>query len=209
MIELNILRTRLDRFRKQQIVLNLFIIYFAGLAFLLLLLAMTFLGNKLYISRIENDIRTIEEKIAAEQKTVEYIKIREKESERLLKRMSVFAEEYEKRILWAPLLAFTGQNVPAGIWLEDFSVKPASSAPKEKKDTVTVTITGYLLPGMVNERVVIDRFVRDLSRGNVFAGVYLKEVRKKEREGMETVVFDIECELKNKRGVSDVAEASD
>ncbi|MBN1445317.1 MAG: PilN domain-containing protein [Candidatus Omnitrophica bacterium] len=204
MIELNIIKARLAKFRKQRVVVNLFIIYFAGLAFLLMILAMNFLRNELNIRHMRREIKTIEEKISGESEKVEYIKAREKESVRLLKKMDFFAEESRGKIFWAPILAFTARNVPAGIWLEKFS-SPAD----EKKETVAITIKGYVFPDIADERAAIDRFVRNLGSGSMFGAVYLKEVIKVERERRQVVSFEIECELKQKRSVKKIAGASD
>jgi len=40
MIELNILKTRLEGFRRKRVILNLFIIYFGGLLLILMILSM-------------------------------------------------------------------------------------------------------------------------------------------------------------------------
>lgn len=196
MIELNVLKTRLEKFRKQRVVLNLFVIYFAGLAFLFIILSMNFIANKMYIKRIKKDIKTIENKIAEEKEKVDYIKDREKESEKLLNNLKLFSSESKKRILWTPILAFTGQNVPSGIWLEKFSVKESSSREQDKKEGAAIVITGYVFPEIANEREAIDRFVRNMSSGNLFDGVYLKEVRKEMKDLTEVQAFNIECELK-------------
>ncbi len=204
MIELNILETRLEKFKKQRVVFNLFIIYFAGLAFLLLLLAMNFLRNEMNIRQIRQDIKTIESKISGESEKVEYIKAREEESGRLLKKMEFFAAESQNNILWAPIIAFTARNVPSGMWLEKFTVPD-----EDKKETVMITIKGYILPDAVDERATIDRFVRSLGNGNLFEAVYLREVRRDKKDKTEVTSFEIECELKQKRSVKKIAGTSD
>jgi Tfp pilus assembly protein PilN len=195
MIELNILKTRLEKFRRQRVVLNLFIIYFTVLVFFLGLLAMNFIVNKLTIKRIRNDIKTLECKITDEKEKVGYIKNKEQESEHLLKNLEIFSSEVEKRIIWAPILHFTGQNVPSGIWLERFSVKNPATQKKSEKDKAVITISGYVFPEIVNEREAIDRFVRNMSRGDIFREVYLKEVKKEMKGVTEVRAFNIECGL--------------
>jgi len=196
MIELNILKTRLEKFRRRRVVLNLFVIYFTVLAFLLAVLAMDFIVNKLAIKKISDDIKAIECKIADEKEKVGYIRSKEKESERLLKNLEIFSSEAEKRIVWTPILYFTGQNVPQGIWLERFSVKDTATQPEGKKDKTMIIISGYVFPEIVNEREAIDRFVRNMSRGEIFSGVYLKEIRKVTKGVTEVRAFNMECELK-------------
>jgi hypothetical protein len=196
MIELNVLKTRLEKFRKQRVVLNLFVIYFAGLFFLLVFFAITFAGNRTQIKRIRSDIKRIENSIAAEKEKVDYIKDREKESKKLIGGLELFSSESENRVVWSPILAFTGQNVPSGIWLERFSVKESSSREKDKKETKAIVINGYVFPEIVNEREAIDRFVRNLSRSVLFSGVYLKEVKKEVKDKMTVRAFSVECELK-------------
>ncbi len=196
MIELNILKTRLEKFRRRRVVLNLFVIYFTVLAFLLAVLAMDFIVNKLAIKKISDDIKAIECKIADEKEKVGYIRSKEKESERLLKNLEIFSSEAEKRIVWTPILYFTGQNVPQGIWLERFSVKDTATQPEGKKGQTMIIISGYVFPEIVNEREAIDRFVRNMSRGEIFSGVYLKEIRKVTKGVTEVRAFNMECELK-------------
>ncbi|HOL21311.1 MAG TPA: PilN domain-containing protein [bacterium] len=207
MIELNIIKGRLEKFRKKKMVFNVFVIYLAGLLFLLLILSMNLLANKASILRIKKEIKTIEDKIAAEQEKFNYIKEREKKTQELLKSINFFTEVARERVLWSPVLAFTGEKVPPGIWLDRFTVKDTSD--KQKKGVITVLISGYVLPGMVNEREAIDRFVRSLSDGNIFTDVFLKEVRKTTQDEIEVLAFQMECVLKQKRGADNVSEVSD
>ena len=207
MIELNIIKGRLEKFRKKKMVFNVFVIYLAGLLFLLLILSMNLLANKASILRIKKEIKTIEDKIAAEQEKFNYIKEREKKTQELLKSINFFTEVARERVLWSPVLAFTGEKVPTGIWLDRFTVKDTSD--KQKKGVITVLISGYVLPGMVNEREAIDRFVRSLSDGNIFTDVFLKEVRKTTQDEIEVLAFQMECILKQKRGADNVSEVSD
>jgi Tfp pilus assembly protein PilN len=204
MIELNIIKARLAKFKRRRMIFNLFVIYFAGLVFLLMILAMNFLRNELNIRQMNREKKAIEEKISGEIQKVEYIREREDESVRLLKKMEFFAEEAGEKIFWAPILSFTARNVPAGIWLEKFS-SPAD----DKKEAVVITIRGYVLPDITDERAAIDRFVRNLGSGGMFGAVYLKEVVKVEREKRQVVSFEIECELKQKRSVKKIAGTSD
>jgi len=127
---------------------------------------------------------------------VGYIKTREKESERLLKGMELFSSEIEKRVLWSHILYFVGQNVPSGIWLERLAMKEISKDKSDKKKEKIIAVDGYVLPEVINERKAIDRFVRDMSRGNMFSGVYLKEVKKEVRDHLDVQVFKVECEIK-------------
>lgn len=203
MIEINIIRTRLEKFRKKRMVFNIFLIYLAGLLFLLFILSMNFLANKAYISRIKRDIKSIEDKIAAEQEKFNYVKEQEKKTQILLKNMNFFTKVTEERILWAPILAFTGEKVPAGIWLDRFTVKDA-----QKQKEIVLIISGYVLPGMVNERDAIDRFVRSMDNGNIFKEVSLKEVKKTEHDDIEVLAFQIECGLKQNRDKDDTGKKS-
>ncbi|MCM8820847.1 MAG: hypothetical protein NC932_02725 [Candidatus Omnitrophica bacterium] len=73
----------------------------------------------------------------------------------------------------------------------------------------TILISGYVLPGMVNEREAIDRFVRSMSDGNTFIDVSLKEVKKMIQNDKEVLAFHIECILKQKRGTDNAGDVSD
>ncbi|MCM8776703.1 MAG: PilN domain-containing protein [Candidatus Omnitrophica bacterium] len=206
MIEINIIKTRLEKFRRKRMAFNFFSIYFAGLLFLLFIFSMNFLANKAYISKIKREIKTIEDKIAAEQEKFNYIKEYENQTKILLKKMNFFTTALKERILWAPVLAFTGEKVPPGIWLDRFAVKDKLD---KDKGMNTVLISGYVLPGMVNEREAIDRFVRSMSTGTIFGEVSLKEVKKIIQNDKEVIAFHMECILKQKRGTDNASDVSD
>lgn len=192
MIELNILKERLEKFRKKRVVFNLFIIYFGGLVFIVLALSLNFMGNKIQVLRIKQDIEKIERRMETEKEVISSIGRKGKETENLLKNLSFFTSEFKKRVIWTEKLAFIGKNIPLGIWLSKLVTAP----PKDKKASGKLTLSGYLLPEAVNERETVDRFVRILNDSGLFKAVSLKEVRRDTRERREVVSFEISCELK-------------
>lgn len=198
MIEINIIKTQLEKFRRRRMVFNLFLIYLAGLIFLLFIFSMGIMVNKASIARIKKDIQLIENKIAAEQEKFIYIKEREKKAQQLLKNMDIFTEEVRKRVLWSPVLIFTGERVPTGIYLDGFTVK---DTPDKNKELIVI-ISGYILPGITNERETIDRFIRNMSDGYIFSNIFLRDVQKEVRDRTEVLAFHIECRLKQKRGAN-------
>jgi len=209
MIELNIIKGRLESFRKKRIIFSVFLIYFAGLIFLMGVLSLNILFNRIFIKKTINEIEAIKQKLSADNEKITYIKENEKEMQGLLKGMNFFIEESEKRIQWAPILTFVGERIPAGMWLERFVSKEESSQ-TEKKGEKKIVISGYILPGVVNEREVIDRMVRSLSSGDIFSDVSLKDVKKvvETENKIELLAFEIECRIKQKRGAGNVAKAS-
>jgi len=209
MIELNIIKGRLESFRKKRIIFSVFLIYFAGLIFLMGVLSLNILFNRTFIKKTLNEIEAIKQKLSADSEKIAYIKENEKEMQTLLKGMDFFIEESDKRIQWAPILTFVGERIPAGVWLERFVSKEDTSQ-AEKKGEKAILISGYILPGIVNEREVIDRMVRTLSSGDIFSTVSLKDVKKvvETENNIELLTFQIECRLKQKRGAGNVAKES-
>ncbi|MCX8082231.1 MAG: hypothetical protein N3D17_02365 [bacterium] len=204
MIEINIIRTRLERFKNRHMVFNLFLIYFAGLFFLLGFLLIVFLSNRSIISKTSNEIENIQQKIISDKEKFDFIKQKDVESQEMLKSINFFINEKEKRIEWAPILNFVGENVPSGIWLERFYSKevdnrPQSTGDRGEKSTV-ILISGYVFREIMNERESIDKFVKNLTAFNGFKDVYLKEVKKIIVENTEVISFLIECEIKGKKG---------
>ncbi|MGI6595862.1 MAG: hypothetical protein ACOX1Z_04130 [Candidatus Ratteibacteria bacterium] len=57
MIELNILKLRLEEYKKQRMMVNLFILYFAGLVFILMVLSMGFIVNKIQMKNLQKNIK--------------------------------------------------------------------------------------------------------------------------------------------------------
>jgi len=193
MIELNILKDRLEKFRRKRVIFNLFIIYSGGLVFILLALSMNFVGNKMQVVKIKESIRKIERNMEKEKDRISYIGEKSEETESLLKSLSFFASESKKRILWTDKIAFIGERVPYGIWLSSlYSNTPG----KDEKEPRTITVEGYILPDMVNERAAVDEFVRNLSNANMFETVSLKEVSKNSKLRDDIISFEILCELK-------------
>ncbi|HNS32875.1 MAG TPA: PilN domain-containing protein [bacterium] len=198
MIELNLLKERLARFKRKRVIINLFIIYFGGIAFILIALLMNFMGNKMQVKRIMHDIKKIEEKMENEKDIIESIEKKGKDTEELLKSIAFFMSESEKRVLWTGRLNFIGSSVPYGIWLN----RLASDSPDEDSKERTITIEGHLLPFMTNERESIDRFVRTLGSGSIFETVSLQEISRVVKGEKEIVSFTIVCGI-DKKGKKD------
>lgn len=196
MIELNLIKTRLEKFKRQRVVLNLFIIYFAGLVFIFMIMGMHFIGNRVEIRQLHRNIKEISAKIAAEEEKVNYIQKKDIETRKLLKNLGMYSSEYKKRVLWSPILSFVGERVPSKICLESFSLTKSSSEEKGSKKKRIILITGYVLPETTNERETIDRFIRNMSSARFFEKVCLKEVRKEMKDTQKIMSFNIECELK-------------
>lgn len=207
MIEINIIKSRLEKFRKKRLVFNLFLIYFAGLIFLGGFFLVVFLSNRSVINNTKKEIDRIKNQIYAEKEKFEYIKEKEKVSEFLLKSINLFINEKEKRIEWAPVLAFIGEKIPNGIWIDRLGTGEDKYTDKEGKNT-TISISGYVLKGVVNERETVDRLVRNLNSGSIFSNVLLKEIKIAEVEDEEVLFFNIECLLQKKKEIKNVAEAS-
>jgi Tfp pilus assembly protein PilN len=203
MIELNILKERLEKYKNRRVITNLFIIYLGGLLFILMVLGMTFLGNKIQIRKVLSDIRKIEDKMNKEKEVISEIKTKGEATDKLLEVMAFFISEKEKRVLWTNNIGFIGRNVPYGIWLSRLSYTMPSSA----KALRIISIEGYMLPDMANERETIDRFVRNLSRGNYFENVKLQKVTKTGSEEDQIVSFYLKCEML-KKGTKDAKTAN-
>lgn len=191
MIELNILKPRLEEYRKRRILLNAFVLYFSIMAFLFAILAMHFIVNRRHVNRIKSEIKAIESSIAEQKERVEYIAMREAQIQRSLKELAVFSSESEKRVLLAPVLSFTAGNVPSGIWLERFSANAPASAGSDSK--ASLEIQGYVFSSAVNDRQAIDRFVRSMSRGDMFKSVALNYVRRETYGESEVTAFSVNC----------------
>ena len=203
MIELNILKERLEKYKNRRVITNLFIIYLGGLLFILMVLGMTFLGNKIQIRKVLSDIRKIEDKMNKEKEVISEIKTKGEETDKLLEVMAFFISEKEKRVVWTNNIGFIGRNVPHGLWLSRLSyIMPSST-----KALKILNIEGYMLPDMSNERETIDRFVRNLSRGNYFEYVKLQIVTKTGSEEDQIVSFYLKCEML-KKGTKDAKTAN-
>lgn len=195
MIELNILNTRMARFRQRRAAVRIFVIYLGGLFLILLVLLAHLMGIRTQAAWIKNDILEIEAKMAEKQTLFAEVAAREREAARFLETMEFYLAEQKKRVLWTDHLACIGQKTPPGVWLS----RLASHAPSGTGETATprtLSVEGYLLPDLVDENAAIDAFVRDLDRDDTFSRVYLEGLRRGFRERHEVTAFTIRCELK-------------
>ncbi len=198
MIELNIIRESLAKFKRKRVIINLFIIYFGGLAFILLALSMNYFGNRIEVSRISHDIGIIKKKMEKESAVISLMKKKSRDTEDLLDRMSFFISQAENRILWTNKIGFISRSLPSGVWLSRIS----SSRPMTDNDPRQLEIEGYILHGTANERLLIDRFIRNLGSGGYFEKVKLAEISRNPKEKREAVFFKVSCDIFKKDGQS-------
>ncbi len=203
MIEINILKDRLFRYKQKRVVLNLFLIYVGGLLLILFILSISFWGNIQQIGSIQESIQNIERQKESHKAIIHLIETKGQQTESLLERLAFFMSEYEKRVLWTELLGFISNSLPNGLWLEQLALKPSQDA----KSPRVITITGYTLADGVDERASIEMLVRNLSRGKPFETVSLNSVHRETKEQQEVVSFEITCELK--QGSKQIVGTSD
>lgn len=198
MIEINILKKRWEKYRKKFLIVKIVIYYFAGLILIFFLCSVIFFSNKFIINGIKKEIKTLENKIAAEKNLIENIKEINAKLQTLCKKCSLYEDEYKNRLLWSKNLAVISESVPSGMWISKLSYQRAFS---ESEKNITIIVEGFISPYYIKPEKGCLIFINNLKANgkNLFDKVLLSEITKGLKEDNEVYYFKFEIKVKNER----------
>jgi len=85
-----------------------------------------------------------------------------------------------------------------GIWIDKLTGE-IKYTKKNKKEKI-ITIYGYVLPQIINERKGIDKFIKNLEKYRSFKKTFLSEVKKEKKDNIEVIYFKIKTVINEKNG---------
>jgi len=207
MIELNLLRNRLTRFYQRRLLIRTMIVYLTGLLFILCIVGIDYLANRMQILGVQRDIARLHKNIAGEQGTaVSRLKTYQAQMDALEGTLTFCLNEKRGRVVLARRMTAVARAMPDGMWLTRISVgQETQTAPQEgavvgEKPPLLI-LEGNVAPG-VNERTALAAFTENLTRNaaDQFEKVTLIWTERKtvlsgtRKESM--LVFKMECRLK-------------
>ncbi|HOV22206.1 MAG TPA: hypothetical protein PLW95_05955 [bacterium] len=193
MIEINILRKRLERFHRRRVLTKIIIFYFGGLFLILLILGGVYLSNKLIILQDKENMDKLRADIRKDELLVEMVKKFHDECNVLCKNISFYKDEINTRVVWYDKLSLISNCLPPGMYLNRISFKESGSQEKKK----VIIIDGYVSPIVENPRKSLSYFVQNLKRdgGSFIDKITLTQINNVKTEE-EVVYFVFECSLK-------------
>ncbi|HRR96992.1 MAG TPA: hypothetical protein P5150_09730 [Candidatus Ratteibacteria bacterium] len=193
MIEINILRKRLERFHRRRVLTKIIIFYFGGLFLILLILGGVYLSNKLIILQDKENMDKLRADIRKDEELVEMVKKFHDECDVLCKNMSLYKDEINSRVVWYDKLSLISNCLPPGMYLNRISFKESGSQEKKK----VIIIDGYVSPIVENPRKTLSSFVQNIKRdgGSLIDKITLTQINNVKTEE-EVVYFVFECSLK-------------
>ncbi len=196
MIEINLLKTRQERFYQKIFLIRIMFVYVLGFVFLLIILGISFLSNRIAIKSALSAIEKYNQRIKEQQNIVESLENYRAEIEKISKALFLGQEEYKKRILWSKRFNIIVSSVPDSIALDKMFLSQKTQG--EKNQEVFV-IEGTVMPGIENTSGAITRFMNDIKSNSTseFGSIALVEVRKVDKSAsIQGTMFKIECEVK-------------
>lgn len=193
MITLNLLRERKERFLRKRILFRLIVLYFGGLAFILMIAGLDYYNTASQIERTRNTIRLLREKMSSEHILFQQFENYHKELGTLNRKLSLCLAEKNSRTLWTEKLILIADALPQEMWLGKIFLQHTGGT---KKDQTLFVIEGFIDP-LVSERKTLSTFMNrlDSTTQEHFSSISLKKVvRTREKNPEENVVsFTIEC----------------
>lgn len=196
MIEINLLKTRQEKFYKKVLLLRILFVYIIGFIFLLLILGISFLSNRIAIKSVMSSLEKYNQMIKEQQGIINMLENYKNEIDKLAKLLFLGQEEYKKRILWGNRFNIIVSSVPEGIILNKISLSENTTGEKTQK---VLVVEGSVTPAVENVSNVLAQFISGIKNNSAseFGSVTLAEIRKSDRSAdMQGTIFKIECELK-------------
>ncbi|HOK56735.1 MAG TPA: hypothetical protein PKV21_09290 [bacterium] len=197
MIEINLLKRRLEKYRKKILLIRFIIFYLTGLVTIFLICGIFYLSNKIIIERIKNEIKNLDKEIMAEKVIFENLKTNDKKLQILCQKCSFYEDEYKDRILWSDIFWIISDSLPSGIWIKKLSYKKGYT---QKGKNFNIFIEGYISPYYIQPEKGCSYFAKNLmEKGkSIFEKISLLEIRKEKKEDNEIYYFKFELNLKEK-----------
>ncbi|MCM8817596.1 MAG: hypothetical protein NC913_08850 [Candidatus Omnitrophica bacterium] len=196
MIEINLLKTRQEKFYQKVLLIRILFIYVIGFIFLLIILGISFLSNRIAIKSVMGAIEKYNQRINEYQSVIKTLENYKSEIDKLARLLFLGQEEYKKRILWGKRFSIIVSSVPEGIALNKMLLSENTIGEKTQK---VLIIEGSVIPGSENVSGVLTQFINGIKNNSSseFNSVTLAEIRKSDKSaGTQGTLFKIECELK-------------
>ncbi|MFN4227960.1 MAG: hypothetical protein ACK4F0_07485 [Candidatus Ratteibacteria bacterium] len=200
MIEINILRSRLEKYIKRNLILRVLIFYLCGLFIILFVCYGIFLSNRIIIERIKKEITDLEKKIMLEKTIFENLRQSDEKLKILCQKCSFYKDEYQNKILWSKNLSIISESLPVGMWINKLSYKKEYN--KEGREFIII-IEGYISPLFIKPEKGCSIFAKNLKEfgRNLFENLSLLEIAKGKLEDNDVYYFKFLVKLKNERNI--------
>lgn len=203
MIEINILRERLEKFRGRLVFSRVIMGYLFGLLFVFSGVFGKLAANRIQINSIQRNIARVRASISQEQSVVNQIQTYQARMENLLKKLALCETELADRPVWTEKVRLIGESLPPGMWLTRITVSQGSQwkSATEQKGNTFFLIDGFVSQAGTREREALASFLTRLSdqAKKEFDTVILREVSRVEtKEGMQ-IAFKVECLVQGKK----------
>lgn len=196
MIEINLLKTRQEKFYQKLLLIRILFIYVIGFIFLLIVLGISFLSNRIAIKSVMGAIEKYNQRIKEYQSVIKTLENYKSEIDKLARLLFLGQEEYKKRILWGKRFSIIVSSVPEGIAINKMLLSENTIGEKTQK---VLIIEGSVIPGIENVSGVLTQFINGIKNNSnsEFNSVSLAEIKKSDKSaGTQGTLFKIECELK-------------
>ncbi|MCM8758656.1 MAG: hypothetical protein NC906_02645 [Candidatus Omnitrophica bacterium] len=196
MIEINLLKTRQEKFYQKVLLIRILFIYVIGFIFLLIVLGISFLSNRIAIKSVMGAIEKYNQRIKEYQSVIKTLENYKSEIDTLARLLFLGQEEYKKRILWGKRFSIIVSSVPEGIAINKMLLSENTIGEKTQK---VLIIEGSVMPGIENVSGVLTQFINGIKNNSSseFSSVTLAEIKKSDKSaGTQGTLFKIECELK-------------
>lgn len=195
MIEVNILKVRLEKYKRKILILRILIFYLAGLILIILICSAVFFSNKLIVDGIKKEIKNLENKAKAERIFFENLKKSDEKLQILCKKCSFYEDEYKNRVIWSRNLAIISESLPDGMWLSRLSYKKEFT---ENGKKIIILLDGFISPFYIKPEKGCLIFARNLKEkgSNIFEKISLIEITKGQKDDNEVYYFKFEINVK-------------
>ncbi|MCM8810176.1 MAG: PilN domain-containing protein [Candidatus Omnitrophica bacterium] len=194
-IEINILKKRLEKYIKKILFLRVLIFYFSGLLIVLFVCYVISFSNKIIIERTKREIADLEKKIMLEKTIFKNLKESDEKLKILCLKCSFYKDEYQNKLTWSEILTIISESLPNGMWINKLSYKKEYS--KGGKDFIII-IEGFISPYFIKPEKGCSIFVKNLKQrgNNFFENIMLSEIVKGKKEDNDVYYFKFEIKFR-------------
>jgi Tfp pilus assembly protein PilN len=186
MKNLNLLRSRLDKYYHRMIIRRIFIFYFTGLLVICGFISLEYFNKKREVRREKKAVNRIEKQLLEEKELIRRLTNYQKETDKYLRQIQAYKNALEEKVIWTPKLLLFSQSLPSGVFLRKISWD---------KDKNSFIVEGFVA-GESERRERLSAFITSLKKNNrqEFKDIVLnRAARETSRKGEIALRFELKC----------------
>ncbi len=185
--------------RKRRVIFSFFSIYFSLLFLLAIIFFSYYLEGTFHINSYRKEIETLNKKFLTESVKFGTVTELQMKNSELLRKLSLYKKEKEKRVIWANKLAALNLFLPEEMWISKLYLEKGK---EKEKENLSLIVQGYLSSSPAQEAKIINNYIERLNRtplwGENLESTRLVSIKEEKINHTRVLAFQLSSPLKIK-----------